>query len=213
MPKLKMFAAIPRKPDISSQEFHDHWRHPHGTMGRSISILRKYIQSHQIHCGMLGPDQTQFEGVAEAWIDSVADVQYFPNEPTYASELMSDELLFIGLKNLKFLLPTEEVLVSGPDRTGPDSEGDAVWYDDDRSLGQYQDHPIDRSGRQQALVQQTRCRAWPEDQDAAPCVLPACVRGSWFDAPFPWCARVLVADAFRLLCRYRCRPCSLVGTW
>ncbi len=134
MPKLKMFAAIPRKPDISSQEFHDHWRHPHGTMGRRISILRKYIQSHQIHCDLLGADQTRFEGIAEVWIDSVADAQYFPNEPTYASEVVPDELLFIDLKNLKFLLTTEEVLVSGPDRTGPVSEGDAVWYDDDRAV-------------------------------------------------------------------------------
>jgi uncharacterized protein (TIGR02118 family) len=134
MPKLKMFAAIPRRPDISSQKFHDHWRHPHGTMARRIPLIRKYAQGHQIHCDLLGPDQTRFEGIAEVWVDSIDDAQYFPGEPVYASELVPDEPNFIDLKNLKFLLTTEDVLVSGAARCNELGVGDALWFDDDRAV-------------------------------------------------------------------------------
>ena len=33
---IRFFALLPRRPDIDRQRFHDHWRHPHGTMGRQI---------------------------------------------------------------------------------------------------------------------------------------------------------------------------------
>jgi hypothetical protein len=134
MPKVKLFAAIPRRQDISRQEFHDHWRHPHGTMGRRISILRKYVQSHQIDCDLLGEDQTRYEGVAEAWMDSVADAKYFPEEPVYANRVIPDELLFIDLPNLKFLIAVEEVLQSAPQGDQLDPAGNADWFDDDRAV-------------------------------------------------------------------------------
>lgn len=134
MSKVKMFAAIPRKPGISAQEFHDHWRHPHGTMGRRISLLRKYVQGHQIDCDLLGPDQTRFEGIAEAWMDSAADAAVFPEEPIYKNEVVPDEPLFIDLDNLKFLITTEEVLMSAPDPLGLHDTGDGLWFDDDRSV-------------------------------------------------------------------------------
>jgi uncharacterized protein (TIGR02118 family) len=70
---IKFFGLIPRRSDISSQEFHDHYRHPHGTLGRQIPTFRDYVQSYQIHSPLLGPDQTRFEAVAEVWFDTVGD--------------------------------------------------------------------------------------------------------------------------------------------
>jgi uncharacterized protein (TIGR02118 family) len=134
MAKVKLFAAIPRKRDVTRQEFHDHWRHPHGTLARHISTIRKYVQSHQIQCALLDDRQTRYEGIAEVWMDSVADATALAEEPTYVRDLVPDEPAFIELADLRFLIAEEDVLVSGPDhRAGPSKE-DACWYDDDRAV-------------------------------------------------------------------------------
>jgi uncharacterized protein (TIGR02118 family) len=134
MAKVKLFAAIPRKRAVTRQEFHDHWRHPHGTLARHISTIRKYVQSHQIQCALLDDRQTRYEGIAEVWMDSVADAAALAEEPTYVRDLVPDEPAFIELDDLRFLIAEEDVLVSGPDhRAGPSKE-DACWYDDDRAV-------------------------------------------------------------------------------
>ncbi|MGE3599113.1 MAG: EthD domain-containing protein [Dehalococcoidia bacterium] len=134
MPKIKMFAAIPRKPGVSAQEFHDHWRHPHGTMGRRISILRKYVQGHQIDSDQFDAEQRRYEGIAEAWLDSIDDALLFPNEPVYATRVIPDEPFFIDLPNLKFIITQEDVVVSQPRGPNAAGTGNGDWFDDDRSV-------------------------------------------------------------------------------
>jgi hypothetical protein len=133
MSGVKLFAAIPRKPGISAEEFHDHWRHPHGTMGRRISTIRKYVQSHHIHCSLLSDSQTRYEGIAEVWMDNVADAVALPDEPIYVRDLVPDEREFIDLGALRFLITQEDVLVSGPDIRESLPTGDCWWRDADRA--------------------------------------------------------------------------------
>jgi len=132
MSRIKMFGCIPRRPDVSQRYFHDHWRHPHGTLGRHISTMRGYVQSHQIHSDLLGPEQTHFEGCAELWFDNVADAASFPSEPVYVRDIIPDEPLFVDMEKLRFAFTREEVLVSGPDLREPISAGDAAWRLDNR---------------------------------------------------------------------------------
>jgi hypothetical protein len=134
MSQIKMFGCIPRRPDISKQYFHDHWRHPHGTLGRRISTFRGYVQSHQIHSELLGPDQTRFEGCAEVWFDNVSDAATFPSEPIYMRDIIPDEPLFVDMPKLRFAFTHEEVLVSGPDLREKISDGNAAWRTDNRPV-------------------------------------------------------------------------------
>ena len=119
---IKFFGLIPRRPDISSQEFHDHYRHPHGTLGRMIPTFRAYIQSHQIESGLLGPDQCRFEAVAEVWFDTPADALGLADDPHYLKYVQPDEPNFVDMDNLKWLYVTEDVLVSGPDSASEPAE-------------------------------------------------------------------------------------------
>src|ERR1700754_496257 len=80
---IKFFGLIPRRPDISSEEFHDHYRHPHGTLGRQIPTFRQYVQSHQVHSDRLGEGQETFEAVAEVWFDTVQDAVGLAEDPHY----------------------------------------------------------------------------------------------------------------------------------
>jgi uncharacterized protein (TIGR02118 family) len=118
---IKFFGLIPRRPDISSDEFHDHYRHPHGTLGRQISTFREYVQSHQIHTDRLGDGQEMYEAVAEVWFDTVADAVGLADHPHYIEHVQPDEPNFVDMDNLKWLYTTEEVLISGPDVHSPDA--------------------------------------------------------------------------------------------
>ena len=132
-----MFGAIPRKPGITQQYFHDHYRHPHGTMGRRISTMMAYTQSHHFHSDLLGDDQTYFEACAEVWIDRPQDAIDFGKEPNYVEHVLDDEPLFVDLEKLEFLFSEEEVLQGGVDWNDPDATyGDKAWdQDNDLELG------------------------------------------------------------------------------
>lgn len=185
MSQIKMFGAIPRLPSVSPQYFHDHYRHPHGTMGRTISIMRAYTQSHQIHSDLLGPEQTYFEATAEVWIDNVADALTFGDEPNYVKFVKPDEPLFVDLEKLEFVWALEEVLHAGVNWLEEDSEyADKLFRLDRRptsvKLMQYViadgDQPWDGAddyelGRRIGALRHVRCRPSPElHPDGAFCI-------------------------------------------
>src|SRR3546814_5682078 len=63
MHSIKILATIPRRKDISEQQFHDHWRHPHGTLSKKIACLRGYVQSHRIVSPLLPDTQLAYDGI------------------------------------------------------------------------------------------------------------------------------------------------------
>lgn len=127
-----MFGAIPRARHLTPQQFHDHYRHPHGTLGRHISRMRAYTQSHQVHSDLLDGRQTRFEACAEVWLDSIADASTFGEDPIYLRDVIHDEPNFVDLPNLRWTFVEEEVLVSGPDLREDIPIGDKAWRLDNR---------------------------------------------------------------------------------
>ena len=79
---IQFFALIKRKPGVTKQEFHDHWRHPHGTMGRHIPSLREYLQAHQIQTELLEENQADFEGIALSRFENQKDAANLAPIPT-----------------------------------------------------------------------------------------------------------------------------------
>ena len=124
---IQFFALIPRLPDVSSQEFHDHWRHPHGTMGRLIPTLRSYVQAHQIHTDLLPPEQAEFEGIALSQFDSLKDAVEFGAEPYYTKYIQPDEPNFVDQSRLLWLNTEEEVLVPRATERQGAPYADALW--------------------------------------------------------------------------------------
>jgi hypothetical protein len=124
---LKLFGLIPRRKDLGKEEFHDYYRHPHGTMGLAVSTLRGYVQSHQIDTNRLGDDQGTYDAVAEIWIDNIADILGFREEPSLVKYIIDDEPKFIDMPNLAFLAAEMEVLTSGPQLNAGLHPGDEMW--------------------------------------------------------------------------------------
>jgi uncharacterized protein (TIGR02118 family) len=127
MPGKKLFGLLARKSGLNRQEFQDHYRHPHGTMGMRISTLRDYVQSHQVNCDMLQESQQRFECVAELWFDNEADLVDFRQEPTMVEYLNADEWRFVDMKRSKHFIGEEELLVSDPDEAVIQDRADAHW--------------------------------------------------------------------------------------
>lgn len=156
MGRIKMFGAIPRLKSLTPQEFHDHYRHPHGTIGRNISVLRGYSQAHQVDCPYLDERQTRFEACAENWYDSAADAAALAVEPLYLSDVQIDEPLFVDLPDLQWMFSDEEVLESGAGFTRL-TTGEKMWRLDNRPT----------SVKITQFVEQDGPAPWAQDDDIA----------------------------------------------
>jgi len=95
---IKFFGLIPRKPDISPLEFHDHYRHPHGTLGYKNRGYVGYVQSHHITTSVAPCPTSPFEAIAEVWFDNITTapttvklIQFLPESDPL------DEALHISL--------------------------------------------------------------------------------------------------------------------
>lgn len=134
MSRKKLFGLLARKPGLTTQEFQDHYRHPHGTMGLRISTLRDYVQSHQVECKLLSDTQRRYESIAELWFENAADLTNFRAEPTMTGFLNDDEWRFVDMKQSKHFVGEEEVLVSGLENTISEEVADKGWRLADRPV-------------------------------------------------------------------------------
>lgn len=125
--KVRMYALIPRKAGMTRNEFHDYYRHPHGTMGRTMTTMRGYVQNHQIQTGKLGEDQARYDAVAEIWLNNEHDALHFRQEPNLIKYLVEDEPKFIDMDRLSFFAGTTETLISSPEQNAQLHPGDTLW--------------------------------------------------------------------------------------
>lgn len=110
---VKMFAFLPKRPDISDDRFHAHWRDPHGEVTKRITTIRRYVQSHRLHEPEPGLPESTYEGIAEAWFDSIDVGLKMGEDPNYIEGPGADEHNFIDLPNLGFLFTAERTLHAG----------------------------------------------------------------------------------------------------
>ena len=136
---IKLFELLPPRGDISLQVFHDHWRHPHGTLALHMASVRRYVQNHRIESAVLGPNPTTFEGVAEVWFDNAEEFTALLDLPYVQEHVLIDEERFIDRANTKYFMAEEEVIASGPragEQLRPKTETslyDLEWSDNNRA--------------------------------------------------------------------------------
>jgi EthD domain len=123
--QVKTFAALPRRPDISERQFHDHWRHPHGSMGLTIPLALHYVQSHRIQTPLLSETQKSFDGIVEIWMRDLATAAAMPTHPEYLRVLREDEPRFIDMTRFQFL-STRQVLYQDLAAASA-NEADRAW--------------------------------------------------------------------------------------
>jgi uncharacterized protein (TIGR02118 family) len=111
---IKSFALLPKKPGISDEQFHNHWRGIHAQLALRITTLRRYVQSHRIAEPIPGFAATPYEGAAEVWFDSLEVAAQMRDSPEYVEGAFKDEPNFIDVAGLIRLATRENVVVAGP---------------------------------------------------------------------------------------------------
>lgn len=111
---IKVFALIPRRPDITVERFHDHWRHPHGDLALNITTMLGYLQSHRLDAPGGGLVDPTYEGIAEVWFPDLATAAGMGDDPNYINGCQADEPLFIDVSRLSFLMTEQQILTAGP---------------------------------------------------------------------------------------------------
>jgi uncharacterized protein (TIGR02118 family) len=110
---VKFFSLIPKRPDISDEQFHAHWRGPHAELALRLAAMRRYVQSHRVRPDLTGLPAAPYEGIAAAWFDDLASADSMATDPNYIQYVQPDEQNFVDLPHLAFVATREEVLTDG----------------------------------------------------------------------------------------------------
>ena len=112
---IKVFALIPKLPQVTDEKFHAHWRNPHGELARRITTIRRYSQSHSVAASVSGFAPAPYLGLAEVYFDSVEIAAAMGSDPNYINYCGADEPNFIDQSRLAFMFCAERVVLAGPD--------------------------------------------------------------------------------------------------
>src|SRR5579871_1904353 len=73
LPGVVRMGLIKRLAALTPAEFSDHWRGPHGVLGKNLPNLRRYHQNHVIRRLPVGDfaDRRGLDGLSELWFDGL----------------------------------------------------------------------------------------------------------------------------------------------
>ena len=114
MSQVKAFSFLPRRPDISAEQFHRHWSTIHRAHAVRITTLRSYVQLHRSQEALPGFAPSIYDGVPEVWLDSVEDALALATDPDYVEGAAKDEPNFIDMDRMSGLVTVEDVQLEGP---------------------------------------------------------------------------------------------------
>ena len=113
---IKLIVAVRKRPDLDAEAFRRHWRTQHAELVRncpaSERYVRKYIQCHTM-ASQYEEGEPAFDGTAELWFDSVADMNAFYSDPDYLKDVKPDESRFADMERTVFFVTEEEVVLGG----------------------------------------------------------------------------------------------------
>lgn len=112
---IKGFILLSKKDDISEAQFSEHWYSIHGPLALRMKTLRHYVQSHRIHEDIPGFSCNQhWSGIAEIWMDKLADDRNIPYDPDYIDGLYQDEPNFLVRERTRYLFTEEFNIIEPP---------------------------------------------------------------------------------------------------
>jgi uncharacterized protein (TIGR02118 family) len=126
-----------RRPDLSWQQYSDHWRNVHGPLIRDTPALSRYMRryvQHHLQAPPSFPNQLppgtpplvplDFDGMSENWIDSEDDVRKLLAEPAW-QRVLADEKNFLDMSATRAMMLDQQVVQLG---TGPAVRGGVVQF-------------------------------------------------------------------------------------
>jgi uncharacterized protein (TIGR02118 family) len=85
---VKYIAMLMRKDGVPVEDFQRHWRDVHGPINvKAIPTMQRYVQSHVLPETYNADTPPAFDGLPEAWFDSVAAFRDRPRDPNAPRDL------------------------------------------------------------------------------------------------------------------------------
>lgn len=115
---IKLCVLCPRKPDLTLEQFEDHWRNVHGPLFSSQpevkQYVKKYIQVHstgeQLQKGDF-PPVAVYDGIAEIWFDRMEDIPMVFESDNFKTIIAQDEAKFIDRESIRWIYATENIVM------------------------------------------------------------------------------------------------------
>lgn len=109
---IKIYAFLVKLEQLSDEEFHAHWRDPHGTLTKRIPQFKRYEQNHGIGPvpSLPGLNKTQYLGIPAVWVDTAEDLGAAQSHPDYVP-LDADGDLLYDKSQIDWLLAHEQVIL------------------------------------------------------------------------------------------------------
>ena len=106
---IKTVTILNRRADLTSAEFHRHWKTVHADLVLAMPKVRRYVQCRPLE---VPGREAPCDGVAEVWYDSVEDFLATAASPEYA-RLLADEKNFMGARTQEsvFVIVEEDEFV------------------------------------------------------------------------------------------------------
>lgn len=114
-PDVKVYAFLVKKRGLTDEQFHAHWREPHGRLTKKVPQIKRYLQNHGIGSvpTVPGLQPTPYLGIPTIWLDNLGKLEEMPKDPGY-TEVHEDELNLMERDQLAFWVTRETVLSAGP---------------------------------------------------------------------------------------------------
>jgi uncharacterized protein (TIGR02118 family) len=115
---IKLCVLCPRKPDLTLEQFEDHWKNVHGPLFSSQPEVRQYVKKYiQVHStgkqlGNEFPPVSHYDGIAEIWFENMKDIPKVFSSENFKTTIAQDEEKFIDRDNIKWIYATENVVMS-----------------------------------------------------------------------------------------------------
>ncbi|MHB8681932.1 MAG: EthD domain-containing protein [Acidimicrobiales bacterium] len=104
---------VRRKPGLSPEEFHRHWRERHGPLvagTESGSYVVRYEQHHRSLDDYGPEDDGGYDGVTVQWFASRADYDKHVAAPDF-TEVWADIETFLDVERLVYVLTDDKVVI------------------------------------------------------------------------------------------------------
>ena len=112
MTKISIF--LTRRSDLTHDEFFTYWTEKHTPLLASLPPgaiqVRRYVQLETTDDSIPGVTTSSYDGVAELWVDSVADAASWFTSDTYTTEIAADEENFLDRSATRYLYAKENVV-------------------------------------------------------------------------------------------------------
>ncbi|MFI6996347.1 EthD domain-containing protein [Nocardia sp. NPDC050175] len=108
---IKLSVFLTRRADLTHEEFVEYWTQKHTPLIASVPSgevpVRRYVQLLPTDDEIPGITTAYYDGVAEVWVDDIADAARWFTSDTYTTTIATDEENFIDRSQTRFLYTTE----------------------------------------------------------------------------------------------------------